>query len=361
MNQTAGPALSPADMTLPLITRHFSPAWFAAVMGTAAVPLALSFLAGAWIRPLAAIFMVLSILMFLLAIGPWTMRLFLYPDQVRNDFNHPVAASFLSTMPIALHVIALDLLKYPDLLLAEAVSRQVALGLWIAGSLGIYLLGFIVLAHVYRHTGIELAHANFGWYIPPVSKLLIPVGGFELAGLFPEHASWLAGLSLISLGVGFFLFLFVGSAVYYRYIFAALPPQKLAATFFIGIAPPAIIAVDIFKLMHLVQHHTLLGVTAEHIAPVARLLIIALWGLAAWWFLMGLILIAYYHGRLGLPFAMSWWAFTFPSAALGVASGLAWKVSQFEFIHMLLSGSRGISARGVDGRHFQYPERGHFA
>ncbi len=32
-------------------------------------------------------------------------------------------------------------------------------------------------------------------------------------------------------------------------------------------------------------------------------------------------------------YALSWWAFTFPSGALAVASGVAWKVTGFTSIH----------------------------
>lgn len=36
---------------------------------------------------------------------------------------------------------------------------------------------------------------------------------------------------------------------------------------------------------------------------------------------------------LDLPYALSWWACTFPLGSLAVATGVAWKVSGFESIH----------------------------
>ena len=42
------PQVHPTDLTPVLITRHFNPAWFASVMGTAVVPLALSFSGVDW-------------------------------------------------------------------------------------------------------------------------------------------------------------------------------------------------------------------------------------------------------------------------------------------------------------------------
>lgn len=325
-------SLSAADMSPARIVETFSPAWFAAVMGTAVVPLAIGFIDQPWVRPTAGVFTLIAVVMFLAAIGPWTVRWFRYPQAVQRDLEHPVAASFLPTMPIALHVIALDFLKYPDLLLPPAASVALALWLWTAGTLGIYLLGWVVLLRVYRHLQIEVKHANFGWFIPPVSKLLIPVAGLELAGHFPGAFDVLAGVSLASLGVGLFLFVFVGSTVYHRYKFAPLPPGRLAATFFIGMAPTAIMAVVLAKLLHLVQHHDVLGLDAVVLGPVVKLLVVINWGFAAWWFIMGLILMAHYVKSGDLPFAMSWWAFTFPSGALTVATGLAWQMSGWAWL-----------------------------
>jgi len=329
---TSTATLSAADMTPGKIVETFSPAWFAAVMGTAVVPLAIAFTGQPWVRPVAGVFTLLAMALFLAAIGPWTARWFRFPRAVQRDLEHPVAASFLPTMPIALHVIALDLLKYPDLLFPPAVSLNLALWLWAAGTLGIYVLGWVVLLRVYRHAQIEVKHANFGWFIPPVSKLLIPVAGLELAGHFPGAFDLVAGLSLASLGVGCFLFVFVGSAVYHRYKFAPLPPGRLAATFFIGMAPTAIIAVVLAKLAHLVAHHGLLGLDPAWFGPLVRLLVVINWGFAAWWFAMGLILMVHYLRAGDLPFAMSWWAFTFPSGALAVASGLAWQQSGWAWV-----------------------------
>ncbi|MDX2475308.1 MAG: hypothetical protein QNL91_16555 [Candidatus Krumholzibacteria bacterium] len=332
------PELKPGDLTATLITRHFNPAWYAAVMGTAVVPLALTFTGADWIDWAARIMIPLASLMFLAALAPWLIKIAVHRDDSNKDFNHPVASSFLPTMPIALLIICLDLLKFGHLFFSDKMSHNLAFWLWVAGSIGIYWLGFVVIMHVFRNDCIKVGHANFGWLIPPVSKLLIPVAGFELAAIFPEHHDVLVGVSVASLGVGFFLFVFVGSAVYHRYLFEDLPMEKFAATFFIGIAPPAIISVALFKLIHLLGHHDVLGLTTANFVPLAKFLIVMHWGLAAWWFVMALIMITYYRFKRSLPFALSWWAFTFPSGAMAISSGVAWQVSHFSFIRIFYNG-----------------------
>ncbi len=325
---TARPSL---DETI----EHFNPAWFAAVMGTAVVPLAVSFLAGAWVRGVAAFFIVVSVAMFIGILIPWTLRFFLHPDAVRHDLHHPIAASFFPTMPIAIVIIALDLLRYPDLFFSMETSREIAFWMWLIGSIGIYVAGFLVLPRIYRSDAVELSHANFGWFIPPVAKLLIPVAGFELAMLFSDRFELTFGLSIASFGIGFFLYLFVGSLVYHRYVLESLPASKFAATSFIAIAPTAIIAVALFKMMHLFEAGTPLNLDAHAVHAVSVLGILATWGFAFWSFGMAVVIVISYVRHLELPYALSWWAYTFPLGSLAVATGVAWKVSRFESIRWL--------------------------
>ena len=315
------------------IAKHFNPAWFAAVMGTAVIPLVLSFLDFPLKESLGVFFFLVALIMFLLALAPWTMKFFLYRENIAKDLNHPVAAHFFPTMPISMVILAMDFLKYPDLLLTPEASRALAFWLWLLGSLGIFLFGYVIMIRVFRHKEITPAHANFGWFIPPVSKMIIPVAGLELAELFPASLELTFGLSMVSFGVGFFLFLFVGAAVYHRYIYHELPMSRLAPTFFIGMVPTAIIAAILFKMMHLFGSRDVLGIAPQVFSPLAKIAILLCWGFSAWWFVMAVIMILHYMRNIELPFAMSWWAFTFPSAALCIASAVAWKVSGFASIY----------------------------
>lgn len=318
--------------------RHFNPAWFASVMGTAVVPLAISFLDGSWVEYVAAVFIVLSIILFLVILIPWTLRLFLFPEAVRHDLNHPIAASFFPTMPIAIVVIALDLLKYPELFFGQRTSEDLAFWMWLIGTIGIYVAGFVVLPRIYQSDTIELSHANFGWFIPPVANLLIPVGGLELAIVFPDRFELTFLISMVSLGIGLVLFVYVGALVYHRYVLESLPPSKFAATSFIAIAPTAIISVALFKLMRLFEAGTPIDLSADAVKAFSILGILVAWGFAAWAFVMAVVIVASYVRNLGLPYALSWWAYTFPLGALAVSTGVAWKVTGFESVHWFYIG-----------------------
>jgi C4-dicarboxylate transporter/malic acid transport protein len=314
------------------LVRDFNPAWFAAIMGTAVIPLAVSFSSSPLVRPVSAFFIILAIVMFVAALVPWVARFIRHPAAIGRDLDHPIAVNFFPTMPIALIILALDFLKYPDLLLSAQASHNLAWYLWLLGSVGIYLGGFAVLGRIYQNPKITLPHANFGWYIPPVSKLLIPVAGFELAQHFPSRFELAFTVSVVSLGVGTLLFLFVGATVYQRYLLEPLPESRFAATAFIGIAPTAIIAVALSKLQNLLESGTPLMIDAAAVGALSTITILAAWGFSVWAFSMASILTIRHITAKDLPYALSWWAFTFPSGALAVASGIAWKVSGFESI-----------------------------
>ncbi len=95
----------------PSIIKTFAPGWFAAVMGTAVISIAVfSFQA---VLPFATalqmFFLFTALLFFVLAIVPWVLRWFLHFDDACRDINHPVSAAFFPTMPISLLVIGIAL------------------------------------------------------------------------------------------------------------------------------------------------------------------------------------------------------------------------------------------------------------
>lgn len=309
------------------IIKYFSPAWYASVMGTSALPLALSYSASPFAIGVAKVGFVLSLLMAIVIFFPWFLRFFLYREEVKKDFNHPVAVNFFPTMPIALILLSLNFLKFNEFLFSKELSYHIALILWTIGTVGIYLFGFLIVPHIFKHKEIVIAHANYGWYIPPVSKLLIPVAGFELLTIYPSISDLICLVNFMSLGAGFFLFLFVGNAVYHRNIFHELPAPRLAPTFFIGMVPTSIIAIDLYKLMMAVNHGALIWFEQKTVSTLAIIGILTNWGFAFWWFVLSLIILLHYIKNIQLPYALSWWAFTFPLGALTIASGIVSQVT----------------------------------
>ena len=316
-----------APLTLDTIARDFNPAWCAAVMGTGAVPLALGFLDHPAARWLAWSFAALAAAMCVSLLVPWTLRVLRHRAAMAKDLDHPVATNFFPTMPIAMVIMALVALRYPELVGGIETARWIGLVLWGMGVVGIFGFGFLILPRLFAKPGITPQQTTFGWYIPPVSKLLVPVAGFELARLHPAIQDPILVISLSALGVGFFMFLFVGAMVYHRYIYHELPIGRMAPTFLIGAVPTAILAIVLGKLSAAAEAGVCMPINAQVIAAVALPMTVALWGFSFWWAMLSGIIILHHVRRDDLPYALSWWAFTFPLAALAIAGGVSAKLS----------------------------------
>lgn len=312
------------------IVKAFAPSWFATVMGTAVISIAVfSFQK---VFPLATalqfFFLFAALLFFALAIVPWLLRWFLYFEDVWHDLNHPVSAAFFPTMPISLLVIGIALEKTGNQLMPEALLWPTLQTLWVLGAAGILIFALFIINIFFHKAEIDWQSSTLGWLIPPVSALLVPVLG---ASLFTHYAGTLWGEinllgSLIFMGMGGFLFLFVMSVVFARYIFYALPPAHLTPTMWVGIAPTSILTILAFKL---VKPLAIFFGAAPEIEQVLNFLSrpagVIFWGFAFFWLLLALIVTFGVHRKSEFPFALSWWAFVFPLGAFSVATGVLYQ------------------------------------
>ena len=142
-----------------------------------------------------------------------------------------------------------------------------------------------------HHEHFEIHHLNPAWFIPIVGNVLVPIAGVPLG--FVE-VSWF----FFSVGILFWLILFV--IILYRMLFHRPLAERLMPTLFILIAPPAVGFVAYLQL-------------TGGLDPFARVLYYS--GL----FLT--LLLATQVGRfLRIPFYLSSWAYSFPLAAMTIAT-----------------------------------------
>ncbi len=124
------------------IVKTFAPGWFASVMGTGVIVIALFVFQSVFpfAKALETFFLFASILLFLVLIIPWTLRWFLFPADVRHDLKHPVSAAFFPTMPISMLIIGIALEKVGAGFFSEELLWNILQILWIIGSAGILFL-----------------------------------------------------------------------------------------------------------------------------------------------------------------------------------------------------------------------------
>ena len=311
------------------IVRTFAPSWPATVMGTAVLPIALG-LSSALLplmKETATAFFFLSLAMLSVIIVVTAIRIVANPWEYAKEFRHPVAGSFIPTLPIAFIIVAIDFLTLGGPIFGEALSTTIAVSLFAFGAAGIWLLGLAVLSALFASTEVKLAHATFGWFIPPVSQLIIAVGGLELVKHLERGAGadFVFVLSLAGLGIGTVLFSLVGATVYGRYLFAELPGPKLATTAAIGFAPTAVIVIALAKLAA-VQSLPSFAHPDSSLTGLLGFIGIAAWGFSAFGFLLSILVIGRGFKSLRVQFSLSWWAMTFPLGAFAVATGALGKL-----------------------------------
>ena len=141
----------------------------------------------------------------------------------------------------------------------------------------------------------------------------------------PQHASpaWFTSeFAWYYFSVGIFFWPVILAILLYRLIFCALMPPKFIPTLFITVAPPAMAFLGYTKL------------TGGFDAAAKIMLYVTLFFV--------LLIIYMFKSFLGIKFSLSWWAFTFPTAAASVAFLRAFELCGIKFF--LFAGAAGFAA-----------------
>lgn len=221
-----------------------------------------------------------SLLLVVLLCG-YGWKLLRYPHEIRSELRHPVRLNFFPTLSISLLLLSVFWQPVPAL----------ALGLWSVGSALQLGLTLYVMSSWIHHGHFTLAHANPSWFIPVVGNIVVPLSGVYFGYL---ELSWF----FFSIGLLFWLVLL--TIVMYRLFFYEPLPQLLTPTLFILLAPPSV---------GFIAYTGLIG----GLDNVARLLYYC-----ALFLTMLLASNAMRFWRV--PFFTSSWAFSFPLAALTIAT-----------------------------------------
>ena len=221
----------------------------------------------------------------ILFLGIFTAYMFkwlLYPEAVKKEFYHPIKSSFMAAISVSFLLVSI---AYYDF------APTVSILFWYIGT-PLQLLFTLIVIRYWIHNELKVVHSNPAWFIPIVGNVLVPVVGVEAAPV------WVS-LFFFSLGIFFWVVLF--TIMMYRIVFHHPLAKKSVPTLFILIAPPAVGFVSYFRI------------TNGSIDMFSMFLyFIALFTL----FLL-LFMVQMFDTK---QFFISWWAYTFPLAAITIAT-----------------------------------------
>lgn len=227
--------------------------------------------------------------LFLLATALYARKAIRSFPLVQEDYRHKTRANFVAAIPISILILSI---------IYMGCCPFASLALWYLGTVFQTLTMYNIFRRWVNHD-FNITHFNPAWFIPVVGLVLIPVAGVEYV---PEEVA----LFFWANGVVFWLVFF--TIAMYRIIFHPPLPVKLAPTFFMLIAPPAVIFISYVRItMHF-------DFTAKLFFMIAVF--------------MAVLLVFIKRQFSGKSFFMSWWAFTFPLDALAIAMSLAYMLTR---------------------------------
>jgi len=286
--------------------KYFPISWFAMIMGMAGFTIA-------WSRAehilglgfaLSPVLLPITAVLFALLAVIYLAKLAKYPQEVFGEINHPVKIAFAPTISIALILLAIAYLN---------IAPELSFWLWLVGTALHLLATLYVMSSWIHHTKYEIAHLNPAWFIPVVGNILVPIAGIHHAS--PE-------ISWFFFGVGIFFWPVLTAIIFYRLIFHGSLPDRLMPTLFIFIAPAAV---------GFISYYSLIG----GIDAFARIL----YGIALFFTLLLFVQVRLFAR---LKFFLSWWAYSFPIAAITIATFVMAKETGLAFYSWLATGLLGI-------------------
>jgi tellurite resistance protein len=205
-----------------------------------------------------------------------------YPQAVQKEINHPIKSSFMAAISISFLLVSIAYYDY---------APSVSIVFWYIGAPLHLFFTYKVMKFWIEHK-FEVGHINPAWFIPIVGNVLIPVVGIDAQNEM---------VNIFFYAVGIFFWLVLFTIVIYRMIFHNPMGKRLLPTFFILIAPPAVGFISYFRITFgLIDTDSLF-----------------LYFIALFIFVLLLTMLRQF---IKLQFFISWWAYTFPMAALTIAT-----------------------------------------
>jgi tellurite resistance protein len=243
-------------------------------------------------------------LLFVAILVVYVLKMFKYFSEVKKEFSHPVRINFFAASAISFLLISI---------VYHPINKDIAFYSFVVGTSMQTFFTFYTIKF-WINKNMEIQHSSPAWFIPIVGNVLVPVSGAGFADV---------NFLMYYYSIGLFFWVVLTSILINRIIFHHQLAIKFVPTLFIFIAPPAIAFVAYIKMY------------GEFDMFASLLYNLALF--------FSFLLFFMFKNFLNLKFFISWWAFTFPLAAVTIASMLAYKMtnilfySYFSYLFMIIT------------------------
>ena len=271
---------------------------FATIMGLTGLSLVFQKVNEVLIFPsiFSFVFGTISTVLFFMILATYLLKFAKYKNEVKSEFSHPVRVNFFAAISISTLLLSI---------FYKSVQVEFSQILFIVGaSLHIFFTFYTIKFWI--NNSLEILHSNPAWFISIVGNLIVPIAG---VGFVNESVLYF----YYSIGIFFWIVLF--SIILNRIIFHKQFAPKFMPTLFILIAPPAIGFISYIKLTH----------SLDFFAHI-------LYSLALFFTILVFVM---YKNYINIKFFISWWAFTFPMAAITLATILMYELSNYWFYGFL--------------------------
>ena len=245
---------------------------------------------------ISILMMIVTSVIFLLILYFYILKLMKHKNEVKKEFSHPVRINFFAASSIS--VLLLSMIYRHNI-------NEISQILFIIGAI-LHIFFTFYTIKFWINNNLEMQHSNPAWFIPIVGNLIVPIAG---KGFVDDSILYF----YFSIGIFFWIILF--SIILNRIIFHNQFAPKFMPTLFILIAPPSIGFISYIKLTG----------SLDFFAQI-------LFNLGLFFTILVFVM---YKNFINIKFFISWWAFTFPMAAITLATILMYELSSKWFYGFL--------------------------
>ena len=245
---------------------------------------------------ISILMMIVTSVIFLLILYFYTLKLMKHKNEVKKEFSHPVRINFFAASSISILLLSMIYRHNID---------EISQILFIIGAI-LHIFFTFYTIKFWINNNLEMQHSNPAWFIPIVGNLIVPIAG---KGFIDDSILYF----YFSIGIFFWIILF--SIILNRIIFHNQFAPKFMPTLFILIAPPSIGFISYIKLTG----------TLDFFAQI-------LFNLGLFFTILVFVM---YKNFINIKFFISWWAFTFPMAAITLATILMYELTSKWFYGFL--------------------------